>query len=562
MTGQEPSTQQHCDCIASLRRLALLTCFFSVSACAATPDVVRHNATTAKTMLQQCVKAEANSPMEANHCYEQWLLDYPNAPQSQQQRYATAARWLSVGQPQRASVLLDDALDRDPEFVMAAALLQTLPQFEVRSVTDDTSHKLTSKQSQELSIASAKPSPAGATASVASTAVTDVAPASQRISEATIASRKPEKGKRRNRKSRSVLDLPEPQQPKVDVKRLRRQPNIRMLVASGSTVDVTFFSGGTFASEPLPTGQPLSLAPTTKKARSRCPKPHCKFALGQMLFKGDLHYREIGGQGHWIVSMPLERYLRGVVPAEMSASWHVEALKAQAVISRTYALRLIAQNPRAPFHLGTTVRHQVYKATQKSKAVDDALATTAGEVLLLDDEPILAYFSADNGGIAETASNVWGQQTEAFIVGSDPYSDRVAHWQLTLSREEIARRLRRKVLRGNEQIRAMHFRHNNNQRVASVRVETDQRNVTVGGNDFRLLVGSTELRSLLFNVTRQGDRYHFSGRGYGHGVGLSQHGAKNMAEQGIDYASILQHYYPTAVRKRLWRPINDRVELW
>lgn len=255
---------------------------------------------------------------------------------------------------------------------------------------------------------------------------------------------------------------------------------------------MTFVGAGGSPEIDVAAGETVAYRPRGARAEMKCGKPTCKFAVGEMLFHGRLLYRRDAGTSYWIVAMPIERYLRGVVPTEMSSSWHPEALKAQAVISRTYAYWLMRSKPDAPFHLGTTVLDQAYKNTSQSSGVELALRETRGQVLVSGGEPVVAFFHADNGGMAETAGNVWGRDENYFLHGADAWSNRVPPWSFSMSRMELADKLARKFLRRGEEIRRLRFFRNSSGRVNRINVATDRRKLDIDGNDFRLLV---EVRS-------------------------------------------------------------------
>lgn len=254
--------------------------------------------------------------------------------------------------------------------------------------------------------------------------------------------------------------------------------------------------------------------------------------------------------------LPLERYLAGVVGLEMDPGWPPEALKAQAVAARTYALhRRLARRraaaselDRARYDLEAGVLDQVYGGAdgEDPRAVE-AVAATRGEWLAgPDGEPIFAAFHSTAGGYTESAAEVWGRPLPYLVAHACPY-DRdspVFTWRWTVPVEEVERRLvaagypvaglRRLEVAGRTA----------SGRARSVRAAAAGGSVTLPAVELRRLLGYGRLRSTGFEVDRDGDAFRFDGRGAGHGVGLCQWGARGMALGGRGYRAILDFYYP------------------
>lgn len=241
-----------------------------------------------------------------------------------------------------------------------------------------------------------------------------------------------------------------------------------------------------------------------------------------------------------VIHVPLEDYLIGVVGTEMSPSWHVQALRAQAVASRTYLVYILFQGrANSDYDLRGDVMDQAFRPESGQHSVATAVRETSGEILLWEDHPARIFFHADNGGISEDPRFVWGFKLPYYKIQNDAFSNRVDPWQARVPIEEIRKRMK---LPAPAKITV--------NRDPSTRVtrllwaDSAGKIHTVKGNDFRLAVGPRRVRSLLFDVEMKGNELVFSGRGYGHGVGMSQWGAKTMAEQNMDYREILAYYYP------------------
>ncbi len=257
--------------------------------------------------------------------------------------------------------------------------------------------------------------------------------------------------------------------------------------------------------------------------------------------------------------LPLERYLTGVVGLEMDPAWPLEALKAQAVAARTYALhqrlaRRRAASSLAPaqdgtyYDLETGVLDQVYGGAdgEDPRAAEAVLATRGEWLVGPDGEPILALFHSTAGGHTESAAEVWGRALPYLAGRACPY-DRdspVFAWRSTVPVEEVERRL----VAGGYPIRGLR-RLEVADRTGSGRARTlvavaDGGPVTLPAVELRRLLGYGRLRSTGFTVDRDGNTFSFDGRGAGHGVGLCQWGARGMAVKGHRYQTILDFYYP------------------
>jgi stage II sporulation protein D len=142
--------------------------------------------------------------------------------------------------------------------------------------------------------------------------------------------------------------------------------------------------------------------------------------VGGTRYPGSVTIRRAGTQLQAIVTLPLERYLVGVVSSENYGSWPQDALRAQAVASRTYAISRL--NPAAPFDLYNDDRSQNYHGLVRDFAsAATAVAATADEILLYDGRPIEAYFTASNGGLTRAAGEAWGSPLPYLVARSDPY---------------------------------------------------------------------------------------------------------------------------------------------
>jgi len=270
-------------------------------------------------------------------------------------------------------------------------------------------------------------------------------------------------------------------------------------------------------------------------------------ALDGMRYRGSFRVSvDDAGKVQMINHVDLEAYLYGVVPQEMSPKWAEDAIKAQAVAARSYALYIKQKSADRPYDLVATIASQVYGGYDaENPASTLAVDATRGEVMTYDGRLTIAYFHANSGGFTESAKNVWVADLPYLRGTRDPYSDNMPDgaWALTLSYLTIQERLNQYGLNVGaiSQIRPINISASG--RPLRVAVESARGGTVLKSNDFRLKVGARTLRSTLFRLQDATGGVQIIGKGFGHGVGMSQWGAYRMAEAGRDYREILRHYY-------------------
>lgn len=265
----------------------------------------------------------------------------------------------------------------------------------------------------------------------------------------------------------------------------------------------------------------------------------------------------------------IETYLKGVVGYEMSNSYPIEALKAQAVAARNYALTAIGKHNANGYDLCDTTDCQVYRGynsayTNVIRAVDE----TKDKVLVYGDELVDAYYSASTGGYTEASGSVWSKQLPYLISKKDdmenenwPYGNQIF---TTIGVESTLRSKNYlKVTDKFEKIDIDSIIRDESGRVISIDIlYTNSLGVEVrrsitkeGARTFLSLPSS--LYNVVYDIIT--DSYTFSGKGYGHGVGMSQIGAKNRANAGQTYENILAFYYDGTSIKDMNNSIKDDV---
>lgn len=258
-----------------------------------------------------------------------------------------------------------------------------------------------------------------------------------------------------------------------------------------------------------------------------------------------------------VEEVKMDEYLYGVVSAEMPASYEMEALKAQAVVARTYTAYKIlhaGKHPEADICNDSKccqawiskenrfARWNEGEQESNWNKIVSAVDSTAGKIITYNGEPINAFFHSNSGGSTEVVSNVWGGTDYPYLQsvetsGEEGYSQYES--TVTLKKEELL-----------EKLKATHPEVEINYEVEnpiqiteytdSGRVKTIQfGNISISGVEARSLLG---LRSAKFSVTVE-ENITFNVTGYGHGVGLSQTGADSMAKTGSNFEQIINHYY-------------------
>jgi len=254
-------------------------------------------------------------------------------------------------------------------------------------------------------------------------------------------------------------------------------------------------------------------------------------------------------------AVDLEQYVAAVVASEVPPKWPAEALRAQAVAARTFAVaQKVAQGPGARAHLGSSVLDQVYRnAARPPQPALDAARSTAGEVLTYGAAPIAAWFSASCGGVSESAEAAFHLEPGAapYIRGGDGDDDR-REWTVRLPLAEITAALR-KAQRMQAEIRGVAVETRTaSGRAKDLALATSSGMRPLSAVELRQLLGYNRIPSLLFEVSTEGATAVFRGRGSGHGVGLCQWGARSRALAGAGYRDILAHYYPGAEVRRMY----------
>ena len=283
-----------------------------------------------------------------------------------------------------------------------------------------------------------------------------------------------------------------------------------------------------------------------------------ELALDGRRYRGALELRHKSGGLTAVNIVPVDDYLRSVVPEEMPVDWPAEAIKAQSVAARSFALASRGRHASEGYDLCTTTHCQLYTGTTAEKSASNAaIKATRGEVLTYGGKPIEALFHTDSGGMTENSEDVWGSHVPYLRAAKDTPA-KTMPWTKAISRADLERKL---AAKGHDigKVRSLVLSplaigRSAKDRTASGRVKTmtvkgTKGTATLSGTTWRSLLG---LKSTLFDAKLTKDSVSFTGYGSGHGLGISQWGAKRLAESGKSYADILHHYYTGTTLQQLY----------
>ena len=244
----------------------------------------------------------------------------------------------------------------------------------------------------------------------------------------------------------------------------------------------------------------------------------------------------------------IDDYLCNVVSAEMPADYEIEALKAQAVVARTYTIYKINNKKHENADIcddSTCCQAWVDKETRFSRweKIQKCVQETQGQIITYQNQPINAFFHANSGGKTELPVNVWGGTGLPYLqvvetAGEEGYKQYESEVELT--QDELIEKLKTKYsdisidFSNQENLKILEYTDSG--RVKTVKFGNHE----ISGIETRTLLG---LKSTNFEISKENDKIKFTVKGYGHGVGMSQTGADAMAKQGKNYKEIINHFY-------------------
>ena len=278
--------------------------------------------------------------------------------------------------------------------------------------------------------------------------------------------------------------------------------------------------------------------------RAPGPGPH---RVAGIRVRGEVWVERAAGGLRVLGRIPLESYLAGTLGGEIYSHWSRAALRAQAVVSRTYALYQRDSGADRGYDVVADTRHQVYAGLgAESDSVRRAVADTRREVLVWRGEPILAAFHSASGGRTASSAEVWGESLPYLrsveVEGEEKSPD--TYWRARIPKTKLGRALGPLGLDLGAIREARVVQRSESGRVVGVELGGSRGRGRLGGRALRGVLGPDVLRSTLFDIRDVGEALVFVGSGHGHGVGMSQWGAQAMAERGASHPEILAAFYP------------------
>jgi len=247
-----------------------------------------------------------------------------------------------------------------------------------------------------------------------------------------------------------------------------------------------------------------------------------------------------------INKLQVEIYLEGVLPNEISPSWNIEAIKAQAVAARTFAYYYKQKNTNLPYDLKSDTLSQVYTGlTGINEIFSEAIDSTQNQVIIFNNKIIAAYFHSACGGHTEDAEKVWERRVP-YLKGvpcnyckAAPYYK----WEAEFTENEIIEKFESAGIHFTDIAAILPERVSSSGRWSSIKIIGKPKSIVINGNRFRLILGEEKLRSTKFKIRHLRKKWTIYGEGWGHGVGMCQWGARGMADKGYKYYQILRYYF-------------------
>jgi stage II sporulation protein D len=262
------------------------------------------------------------------------------------------------------------------------------------------------------------------------------------------------------------------------------------------------------------------------------------------IYRGTLIIKPRSADSSFVLinQLALEDYLLSVVPSEMPSGWSLEALKAQSIAARSYAISNLGKHQSEGYDLKASTDDQVYLGVQsESDSSNRAVAQTNGLVLKHQGKVVTAFFHSAGGGFTEDAENVWGAKLP-YLKSVPDFDDQSPHfnWNRSIPVASIEDNLKKQGRDIGGLLGIFPLERSQSQRVTSAMLAGTLQTILLSGEELRKVLG---LPSTVFNIGAGPDGYLVAGRGFGHGLGMSQWGAKYLSEQGYNASQILSYYY-------------------
>lgn len=252
--------------------------------------------------------------------------------------------------------------------------------------------------------------------------------------------------------------------------------------------------------------------------------------------------------------LDIEDYLKGVLYHEVSPKWPLEALKAQAIVARTFALYQSSVSKTKEYDLTSDTFSQMYGGAVSEKSRTNlAVELTKGKVLTYNSKLFPSYYHATCGGFTEDASILWNINIPPLKVVKCNFCNRSPHfvWDASMSLKEIEEKLSAMGINTGDitDIKILSFTPSG--RINALLIKSNKGESELSAKQFRQALGGTLIRSTNFSIRIDKGQVIFKGIGWGHGVGMCQWGANFMAESGTKAGEILRFYYPQSEIKNI-----------
>jgi stage II sporulation protein D len=268
-------------------------------------------------------------------------------------------------------------------------------------------------------------------------------------------------------------------------------------------------------------------------------------------------WREANGKITIINDIPIEDYLKGVLPSEVNPKWPMESLKAQALAARTYALFKMIENQSQRHHLTKDVLSQVYGGKSQEHAfTNQAVEMTQGQILTYNGKVFPAYFHSTCGGHTTHAEYLWPVEPHPALEGTECnfcWKSKHYRWTVEMAASEIQKKLNAKKIKVGAITNITMEDRDATGRAKFIGVHTAAGMMKLHSNDFRIWVDPMKFKSTwIQSVEKRNGVFFFKGRGWGHGVGMCQFGIKQLGEMGYDAGKIVRYYYPGSQVSQYW----------
>lgn len=275
------------------------------------------------------------------------------------------------------------------------------------------------------------------------------------------------------------------------------------------------------------------------------------FLVNDKIYRNNIIINSCSEGNNIINELKIEDYLKGILPKEADSSWNQETLKAQAIISRSYALKNIGKHSKEGYDVCSKVHCQVYGgASCETENCNKAIYDTTGKVVTYENKIAQTLFHASCGGYTEDPKYVWQWKikTPEYLKGlKDSYCKNSPHqnWEVSLSEKGI----REKLIKSGYEIGKIKKISTSGittgKAAKQIIIRHSKGTLKLNSYTFRCSVSPDKIKStLITSIKYKNKNFIFKGKGWGHKVGLCQWGAKVMGDKGFSYDKILKFYYP------------------